>query len=159
MTLSKLYDEALAFATLKHHGQVRKYTGEPYVTHCVAVAEEVRRRGGSPEVVTAALLHDTLEDTETTGVELLDKFGPVVARLVEELTDEFTKQKYPELNRAQRKLAEAARLGQISASAKLIKLCDLADNTRSIVEHDPDFAVVYLREKAAVLEAMGYGSE
>jgi hypothetical protein len=49
------------------------------------------------------------------------------------------------------------RLGKISASAKLIKLCDLIDNTRSITEHDPDFAVTYLREKADVLEAMGYG--
>lgn len=158
-TLGTIVAEAKAFAMAKHHGQVRKYTGEAYFTHCFAVGQMVQDRGGAPEVVAAAILHDTLEDTKTTEHELLDQFGPVVVSLVKELTDEFTKERYPHLNRAQRKLAEAARLGTISASAKLIKLCDMIDNTKSIVEHDPDFAVLYLREKAAVLEAIGYGSE
>jgi (p)ppGpp synthase/HD superfamily hydrolase len=117
----------------------------------------VQKRGGSPEVVAAAVLHDTLEDTDTTVEELQKRFGPTVASLVSELTDEYTKTAYPHLNRSQRKTLEAGRLAEASQSAKLIKLCDLIDNTRSIVEHDPDFATVYLREKAAVLEAMGYG--
>lgn len=155
--LRDIEDRAFKFACEKHLGQVRKYTGEPYWQHCAAVAGMVKARGGSPEVVAAAFLHDTLEDTDTTPHELLDNFGPVVVSLVEELTDEYTKTAYPHLNRAQRKNAEAARLGEASQSAKLIKLCDLIDNSRSIVEHDPDFAVTYLREKAAVLEAMGYG--
>lgn len=148
---------AREFATAKHHGQVRKYTGEPYVNHCASVARLVAERGGAPEVVAAALLHDTLEGTSTTYEELVENFGNRTAGLVLEVTDEFTKESYQHMNRAQRKNAEAARLAEISADAKLIKLCDLIDNTRSIVEHDPSFAVTYLREKAAALEAMGYG--
>jgi len=159
MTLLRdIEQKALAFATAKHHGQVRKYTGAAYVEHCIAVANMVRERGGSPEVVAAALLHDTLEDTSTSMDELQREFGAITASLVDEVTDEYTKIGYPHLNRKQRKNLEVARLGEISTSAKLIKLCDLIDNTRSIVEHDPDFAVTYLREKADTLEAMGYGS-
>lgn len=157
MTLRDIEYRALKFATAKHHGQVRKYTGTPYVEHCIAVANMVRARGGSPEVVAAAFLHDTLEDTDTAYDELVRAFGETTASLVNEVTDEYTKIGYPDMNRRQRKNAEAARLGTISASAKLIKLCDLIDNTRSIVEHDPDFAVTYLREKADTLAAMGYG--
>lgn len=148
---------ALFFGEKAHAGQVRKYTNKPYFAeHCVAVSELVRELGGDEDMIIAALLHDTVEDTDTSLWEIRAAFGKRVAGLVDELTDRFTKEAYPDLNRAARKKLEAERLGTISDDAKLIKLCDMIDNTHSIVKHDPKFAKTYLREKADLLEAMGY---
>lgn len=154
-----LWDKAVAFALQAHAGQKRKYTDDPYINHCIAVAREVERRGGTPEQCAAALLHDTIEDTTVTAGVLAKEFGNEVAGLVFEVTDRYTHAAFPEMNRSKRKKLEAERLGTISYGAKLIKLCDLIDNTASIVRFDPDFAVVYLREKADTLEAMGYGEK
>lgn len=155
MTLS-IFSKAFHFAHVAHTGQVRKYTDEPYVNHCLAVARLVRERTYDEEVVAAAMLHDVLEDTDTTEEELKKEFGTRITQLVVEVTDVFTKEKYPLLNRFARKKREAKRLGTISDDAKLIKLCDLIDNTSTIIKYDPGFSVIYLREKADILEAMGY---
>lgn len=147
---------ARAFAAAAHLGQKRKYTGDPYIVHPIAVADMVARKGGTTEMVAAALLHDVVEDTPVTSEEIHEKFGPVIGGLVDELTDEYTKENYPEWNRAKRKHAESIRLSQVSESAKIIKWCDMADNTTTIVEHDPGFAKVFLREKAELLERLGF---
>lgn len=143
---------ATHFARWKHAGQVRRYTGEPYADHVVAVAEAVANTGASPEVVAAALLHDTLEDTETTAAELVEAFGYRIADLVVELTDQFTDLRYG--NRAARKGKERDRLAKVSAEAQTIKVADLIDNTGTIAAHDPRFAKVYLEEKRALLEVL-----
>lgn len=141
---------ALAFARQAHAGQVRKYTGEPYINHCEAVAELVRSvPGHTPEMVAAALLHDTIEDTGTTRDQIAAEFGEVVAALVMELTDQIPKSSG---NRATRKRLEAERLATVSLAAKNIKLADLIDNSRTIVPRDPGFARVYLKEKARILK-------
>lgn len=146
---------AIGFATAAHMGQTRKYTGDPYVVHPIAVAEMVYAKGGDHEQVVAALLHDVVEDTGMTITDIESVFGMETATLVEELTDVYTRENYPDKNRKIRKALEADRLANVTIRAKLIKWCDLADNTRSIVEHDPNFSVVYLREKAALIEKMG----
>jgi len=151
-----MIDQARSLAETMHIEQVRKYTGEPYFNHCEAVAKMVMSKGGDAEQIAAAYLHDTIEDCGATFDGLKDVFGVGVATLVMELSDEYTHEKYPDLNRAARKKLEAERLGTISDRAKLIKWCDLADNTSSIVEHDPGFARIYLVEKARCLEAMGF---
>jgi (p)ppGpp synthase/HD superfamily hydrolase len=151
-----LIDEATEFANEAHGDQVRKYTGEPYFEHAFSVAERVSRYTEDPILYIAALLHDTVEDTDVTIKDIGDLFGPRVAEIVYDLTDHFTKENYPKLNREERKALETARMATVDDDVKMIKLCDLADNTGSIVEHDPGFAKVYLREKAALLEAMGY---
>lgn len=151
-----LIDEATEFANEAHGDQVRKYTGAPYFDHVYAVAERVAKYTDDPFIYIAALLHDTVEDTEVTVGEIGEIFGRRVAELVYDLTDHFTTENYPNLNRAERKALETARMATVSDDAKLIKLCDLADNTSTIVEHDPGFAKVYLKEKAALLEAMGF---
>jgi len=145
--------KAMAFATSKHADQKRKYTGEPYVNHVFAVAALVRGVGASENMIVAAILHDTLEDTETTRAELEHEFGAKVADLVVELTDVFVPGK-GHGDRTQRKAKEAARLSTISADAQTIKAADLIDNTASIVGRDPDFAKMYLPEKAAVLAVL-----
>lgn len=150
-----LIAKALEFGANAHEGQVRKYTGNPYFNeHCVAVAARVKARGGDDDMIVAALLHDTVEDTDVTLDEVEREFGIAVASLVDALTDRYTHEAYPELNRAKRKKLEAERMATVSDAAKEIKLCDMMDNTESIVSHDPGFAKVYLREKAYLLECM-----
>ena len=146
---------ATVFATQAHSGQKRKYTGDDYIVHPIAVAKLVAEKGGSEDQIIAALLHDTVEDTDVTLRDVLETFGASVAVLVQELTDVYTHEAYPEDNRAVRKNAEAMRLAHVSDEAKLIKLCDMMDNTSTIVEHDPGFAKVYLVEKARLYEVMG----
>lgn len=144
------------FAAKAHAGQKRKYTGEPYIVHPIAVSDRVRMAGGTADMVAAALLHDVLEDTDATVDEVEAITNREVAMLVLELTDQYTKDFYPELNRKTRKRLEAKRLAEVSMPAKLIKLADMADNTATITQHDPAFAKVYLQEKAELLEWMGF---
>lgn len=162
MNFHSKYAFAIGYATAAHAGQVRKYTGEAYVEHTIAVAKavEVKARHDSLSLdaiewmVTAAILHDVLEDTAITYTALLHAFGGVVANVVLELTDVYTPEAFPNLNRAIRKDLEAKRLGGVSSFAKRVKHEDIAENTASIVEHDPSFAKMYLKEKEAVLEAI-----
>lgn len=153
--MTDIVARALAFASDAHSsiGHVRKYSGEPYIVHPIEVMEIVQTAAvWTDEMLAAALLHDTVEDTPVTQADIAREFGPVVAALVLDLTDQCH-----EGNRAARKAAEAARLGTISPEAQTIKLADLISNTRSIVAHDPGFARIYLREKAAILAVMTAG--
>ena len=152
---SDLVRDAKVFASKAHSGQVRKYTGEPYMNHPWQVAVLVdSTRGATEEMVAAALLHDVLEDTDTTFDEVYDTFGEIVASLVFWLTD---KSKPEDGNRKVRKGLDRAHLACAPAQAQTIKLADLIDNTSSIVERDPNFAKVYLAEKAALLEVLTEG--
>ena len=136
-------------------GQVRKYTGEPYWFHTETVAEVMASYGMRPQVVAAAILHDMYEDVVPTKPEyalrILKIVGREVTTLVSHVTDVFTKEVYPELNRAQRKQFEAARLATIPIEAKVIKLGDIHDNSKSIRALAPDFAKTYLEEKRAIV--------
>lgn len=157
-TMNQPMMTAQAFGRQAHDSieQVRKYTGEPYWVHTESVANLVTSFGGTVEMVTAALFHDILEDVfpldSYYNEELIRTlYGEKVASLVVELTDTFTKENYPNLGRKERKQGERERLAKASNEAKLIKLCDLIDNTKSIVEFDPKFARTYLQEKSALL--------
>ena len=143
--------EANEYARKKHEGQARKYTGEPYINHCLAVASSVERFTENINIIIAAVLHDTLEDTDTTYIELENTFGISVAKMVLELTDKYTKEKYPSLNRKERKFLEACRLEGISPGAKLIKYFDIMDNSKTIFEFDTKFARTYLKEKQFII--------
>lgn len=142
---------ATRFATVAHHGQMRKCTGDPYIVHPLTVAQMVAQRTMDPHVISAAVLHDVVEDTSATYLDLLRLFGQRVADLVNELTDQFTHEAYPQFNRKQRKAMECARLSTISKDAQLIKGCDMLDNMWSIQDHDPGFYKVFLMEKKALL--------
>lgn len=148
-----MIDKALKFSTAAHAAvnQKRKYTGEDYIVHPIAVSNLVKENGGTDEMIAAALLHDTVEDTNVTREQIAEEFGWKVFKLVVELTD-VTKPE--DGNRATRKAIEAKRLGMASKEAQTIKLADLIDNTKTIFKHDPKFAKVYIQEKIALLEAM-----
>jgi len=149
-----IVDEALIFACGYHAsvGQTRKYTGEPYIVHPIEVMMLVREHGGTEAMQAAALLHDVIEDTPATEGNVREAFGDEVADMVLALSD------LEEGNRATRKRLSLERLAASDGDVQTIKLADLISNTRTIVERDPDFAKVYLREKAALLEALTKGS-
>lgn len=79
--------KAMMFATEKHKGQKRRFCDKPYVIHPKAVARILEKLGCSTLLIVAALLHDTLEDTDATYDELVDTFGVEVADLVFELSN------------------------------------------------------------------------
>lgn len=158
-------ETAQAFAHAAHDAikQVRKYDGRPYWVHTDAVAATVASVGGTEDMIVAAHLHDVLEDVTPlypaySEGQIRVQFGENVLKLVVELTDVYTKEAFPKLNRAERKTEERKRLATISPEAKTIKLADLIDNTASIVKDDPDFATVYLKEKFAILPYLADGS-
>ena len=144
------------FATLFHASidQRRKYTGEPYISHPAAVVELVRSVPHTEDMICAAWLHDTVEDTPATLDEIEEVFGFNVAAMVEMLTDVS---KPSDGKRATRKEIDREHTAKASPQAKTIKLADLIDNTRSIVERDPAFAKVYLAEKSMLLEVLRDG--
>ncbi len=152
-----------------HGTQKRKYSGDPYVTHTIRVANIVKKYGGDDAMVYAALLHDVLEDTPTTESDLISlliktkelNLGEVkdVVNLVKELTDVYTTESYPNTNRRGRKELEALRLGKISPRAQTIKYADLLDNSEDILRNDPKFAEVYLKEKRDILKYMDSGNK
>lgn len=150
-----IVSEARAFAYGAHAGQIRKYTGEPYITHCDAVAHMVVDAAGDDHHIAAAWLHDTVEDTPVTNDDISRMFGETIAKYVEYLTD----YDHSYGNRATRKAADRTRLATAPNEVKTIKLADIIDNTKSIVEHDPKFAKVYLEEKRLLLPVLKGGDE
>lgn len=150
-----LIDFAFDYAERKHFGQVRKYTGEAYIHHPVRVARLVAAVTTDVEMISAAFLHDVIEDCGVTREDLIAAgFGHTIANMVQDLSDRYTSEAYPNTNRRKRKLAEAGRLGQCDARVQTVKVADLISNTSSIVQHDPGFAKTYLREKFNALACL-----
>lgn len=148
-----LVDDAIAFAARAHTDQRRKFTGHPYIVHPVEVMTILMGVPHTEEMLAAAALHDVVEDCPLyTLNDIRMSFGPVVEKLVEELTEVKVAG-----NRAVRKAAEVARLAAVSAQAQTIKLADLVSNTKDIVQHDPGFAKVYLKEKRSLLAVLTKG--
>ena len=153
-TLNGVFARDFADAAHSSIGQVRKYTGEPYINHPVAVAEIVRSVPHTSAMIEAAYLHDVVEDTPISSNVIERVFGFAVASLVEMLTDVS---RISDGNRKTRKEIDRMHMAKASPDAKTIKLADLIDNTRSIVVHDPIFAKVYIAEKALLLEVLQEG--
>ena len=150
-----LIDYAYCFARDAHGDQKRKYTGEPYINHPVAVAHIVMTTDPDCEMVCAALMHDVIEDTAKTFEDIRDAgFRDGIARLVVELSDVS---KPEDGNRATRKAMDREHLAGISDRAKTIKLADLIHNSGSIAKYDQDFSKVYMREKRLLLPLLEGG--
>ncbi|MCF7983561.1 MAG: HD domain-containing protein [Thiohalocapsa sp.] len=151
-----LIPRARQFATEAHQriDQRRKYTNQPYQEHLKAVAELVADVSDDTEMIAAAWLHDTVEDTPATFGDLEREFGRRVRDLVAHLTDVS---KPADGNRAIRKAIDRNHAAQAPADAKTVKLADLIDNCRDICRHDAKFGRVYLAEAAALLDVLGEG--
>jgi len=125
---------AVDFAARKHRDQRRKGgLAEPYLNHVTEVARLVAEatEGRDPLAVIGALLHDTIEDTETTREELEAEFGPEVAALVGEVTDDKS------LEKMERKRLQVETASGKSDRAKLVKIADKISNVNSIVSSPP----------------------
>lgn len=126
--------KAVQFAAHKHKEQRRKdVKATPYINHPINLADVLHCEGGvsDPIVIAAALLHDTIEDTETTYDELRGMFGKQVADVVAEVTDT----KF--VSKPVRKRLQVARAGHASERARLVKLADKICNLRDMLGSPP----------------------
>jgi (p)ppGpp synthase/HD superfamily hydrolase len=119
--------DALAFSAKRHEGQMRK-GGSPYIIHPVRIANILLGEWGmkNPEVITAALLHDVIEDTPTTIKEVKDTFGDHVGKLVDGMTMWKGSETYE---------IYCKRVSRGSEELRFIKCADSLDNLRSWHEH------------------------
>ena len=130
--------EAIRFASEKHRDHRRKgNTAAPYINHPIAVADQLAANGcaGDTGLLMAALLHDVVEDTDTTHEELVETFGERVAGIVREVTDDKS------LNRRDIKEAAVRTIAGKSREARLLKLSDLIANVTDLIHHPPDWSV------------------
>ena len=138
-----------------HHsavGQVRKYSGEPYIVHPVAVANILMMNVATTEnMISAALLHDTVEDTNATLHDIMMEFGVEVADTVYWLTDVA---KPEDGNRKTRMAINRDHIARGSKVAQTIKAADVIHNIKSIVEHNIGFAYKYVPEKRDVYHVL-----
>ena len=127
--------KAAHFSAQKHSTHRRKdEDASPYINHPISVALAIAQIGGvdDPEILAAALLHDTLEDTETTPEELEDEFGKKVCEYVLDVTDDKT------LPKEERKRRQIEHAKKISNGAALIKLGDKISNVTDVINNPPE---------------------
>jgi guanosine-3',5'-bis(diphosphate) 3'-pyrophosphohydrolase len=125
---------ALAFASRKHSKQRRKdVDASPYINHPIALVSILAVEAGINDLDTlcAALLHDTIEDTDTSVEELVEAFGGPVASLVQEVTDD------KRLPKAERKLLQVEHAAHLSPKARSVKLADKIANLRDVADGPP----------------------
>jgi guanosine-3',5'-bis(diphosphate) 3'-pyrophosphohydrolase len=164
--MSELTDKALTFATKAHASinQKRKYTGEDYIVHPIAVAAIVASVTDDEELIAAAYLHDVLEDVAPHKPEfglftIKKEFGSSVATAVHQLTNLYTKENYPHLNRARRKELENKRIGgSMDYNVMTVKLADIIHNCSDLSKAG-DFAETYKREKLEQLDYLHRGDK
>lgn len=134
-TVLQVYTKCVNFAAVKHRNQRRKDSDKtPYINHPIGVAHILTAEGGVTdfEVLQAALLHDTVEDTDTSFEEVEQNFGPRVRKIVEEVTDDRS------LPKAERKRLQVERAAKKSPQAKLVKLADKIYNLRDLQRSLPE---------------------
>jgi guanosine-3',5'-bis(diphosphate) 3'-pyrophosphohydrolase len=125
---------ASAFAAHKHRDQRRKGAeASPYINHPIAVANVLANEAGITDhtILAAALLHDTIEDTDTTPKELEAEFGQEIADIVVEVTDDKA------VPKMERKRLQIERAATLSEQAKLVKLADKICNVRDMSQSPP----------------------
>ena len=130
----ELLIKAIDFAAVKHRMQRRKDAdASPYINHPIALARVLKIEAGISDntVLCAAFLHDTIEDTQTTAEELADAFGPKIAAIVEEVTDD------QQLPKAERKRLQIEHASHLSDEAKQVKLADKICNLRDMAHAPP----------------------
>jgi hypothetical protein len=156
--MANLSERARDYAISAHAriNQLRKYTFQPYDVHLKAVAELVAMVTDDQEMIAAAWLHDTVEDTPATFEDIEREFGHGVCRLVMDLTDISRPN---DGNRLLRKEIDRDHTALASSRAKTIKLADLIDNCLDICRHDPKFGALFLQEMVDLLTVLHEGNQ
>jgi guanosine-3',5'-bis(diphosphate) 3'-pyrophosphohydrolase len=145
---------AAGFAAVRHRDQRRKGASKtPYINHPIEVARELSDSGVADlDVLVAALLHDTVEDTGTSPSEIEERFGRPVRLLVAEVTDDKS------LGKQERKRLQIEHAPKLSRGAKLIKLGDKISNVREVAIDPPvDWSAARTREYLDWAEAVVAG--
>lgn len=142
--------EAFCIAAHSAIGQTRKYTGEPYWTHPLAVAALIQEHipDAPEEVLIAAMLHDVKDDTQVSLDLVREMFQDAVAELVDALSDDTTPADGP---RRVRKAMEREKIAKAGDWAKTLRLADVIKNIETVALLDPKFAEVYMAEKRELL--------
>lgn len=153
--MNNTISHAVKTARTAHATQLRKYTKEPYLTHVFSVAGLVASVTHDEDVIAAALLHDTVEDSELTIENIKELFGPRISNMVYYVTDISTPK---DGNRATRKAIEREHISKGSYESKTIKLADLIDNLRTIIPFDSKFAKIFINEKELLLPHLKEGN-
>jgi len=147
--------KAYRFAAQKHKGQYRRFTGEEYFVHPVAVSKIVEDMTKDDVLIQVALLHDIVEDTDTTLEEVKELFGEDVGELVDQLTE--TTEKRDGLSKVEYLSKEMA---EMSPAALTVKLADRLDNIQCL-KNDyadkkfPSFAEWYYRQTINIMGNIG----
>lgn len=146
--LPKLF-KALSFAAVQHQYQRRGgYEQLPYINHLIKVTEALIQIGNEKEesILLASILHDIIEDTNVTPLQLTDKFGPQVSAIVSELTDDMSLP-YPD-----RKQLQVDRATKLSLAARKIRIADKASNMQDLMAYPVDWPMD--KKQAYVLNAI-----
>lgn len=142
-------EKALNYAKKMHEG-VYRHDGSPYIMHPIRVAKYVetfKKSSNLEELIEAAYLHDTVEDTEATYYDIVNMFGPQVASLVLELTtDEDMKKILGKTTYLKIKMKN------MSSWALVLKLCDRLDNVSDLANSSIEFQIKYTKETLEILE-------
>ena len=151
---TSLVDRAIIFAVKAHAGTERRGKGIPYIVHPLEAMEIVSTVTSDPELLAAAVLHDTVEDTAVTLDDLRAGFGERVAALVASESDSFVDETGRELDWKERKVLALKRLSVATRDEKIVALGDKLSNMRAIAR---DYAALgeafwtrfHVKDKAA----------
>lgn len=146
-----LLNRAKEFAINAHGSQMRNYVVEPYWRHLERVARILNSHAADTTTIAAGWLHDTIEDTDTTHQVLVREFGEEIADIVLEVSNVS---RPIHGKRPMRKRLDLQYLAGASWRAQMVKCADTIDNVPSIVEHDINFAQVYVPEKRALIDRL-----
>lgn len=147
------YFEALAFAAEQHKYQRRGgYDPLPYINHLIKVSSAIIQIGQeeNPDIIIAAILHDVVEDSDTSYEDLAGQFGAPVADIVAELTDDM------ELPYNQRKALQVEGASKLSLAARKIRIADKASNIQDIFTYPLDWKeekkIAYLENSLTIVD-------
>lgn len=151
---SDLLDRAIIFAVRAHHNTERRGKGFPYIVHPMEAVEIVATMTSDQELLAAAALHDTVEDTDVTVQQLREEFGDRIADLVHAESDQFTEGVSEEDSWHDRKQAAIDRLAAASHDAKIVAMGDKLSNMRAIwrdyqLRGDELWNIFHVRDKAS----------
>ena len=151
---SELLDRAIVFAVKAHHNTERRGKGFPYIVHPMEAMEIVSTITSDQELLAAAALHDTIEDTDVTVEQLRGMFGERIAELVYAESDQFSEGVSEEDSWHERKQAAIDRLAVASHDAKIVAMGDKLSNMRAIwrdyqIKGDELWKIFHVTDKAS----------
>lgn len=164
--MEEILNAIISFTDNAHGSQMRKYTPERYIVHPTRVMRMLQPYTNDRTILAAAIMHDVLEDTPVTASEISNFLKTLLppnevertVKLVQELTDEYVKEAYPQWNRRKRKEKEVERLAGTCPDAQTVKYADIIDNCVEIVKYDNGFAPKFLSECKLILQKMNKGN-